>query len=45
MSPNVAIFLDLTVMVLITLIYVAIAAVLFKLVEKHARITGTMVEA
>ena len=45
MSPNVAIFLDLTVMVLITLIYVAIAAVLFKLVEKRARITGTMVEA
>jgi ABC-2 type transport system permease protein len=45
LSPNIAIFLDLTIMILITLAYVLIATVLFKLVEKRARITGTMVEA
>jgi ABC-2 type transport system permease protein len=45
MSPGAAIFLDLTVMVLITLAYVATAAFLFKLVERRARITGTIVQA
>jgi ABC-2 type transport system permease protein len=45
LSPNIAIFLDLTIMILITLAYVLIATVMFKLVEKRARITGTMVEA
>jgi hypothetical protein len=45
MSPGMAIFLDLTVMILITISYVAIATVLFKLVERRARITGTMVQA
>jgi len=45
MSPGMAIFLDLTVMVLITLAYVAIATVLFKLVERRARVTGSMVQA
>jgi ABC-2 type transport system permease protein len=44
-TPNVAMFLDLTIMMLITLAYVCIAAVLFKMVEKRARITGTMVQA
>jgi ABC-2 type transport system permease protein len=45
MSPGMALFLDLTVMILITMAYVAIATVLFKLVERRARITGTMVQA
>jgi ABC-2 type transport system permease protein len=45
MSPGTAIFLDLTVMVLITLAYIATAAFLFKLVERRARMTGTIVEA
>jgi len=45
MNVNVAIFLDLTVMLLITLVYAAMAAVLFKVVEKRARIKGTLVEA
>jgi ABC-2 type transport system permease protein len=45
MTPNVAMFLDLAIMMLITLAYVCIAAVLFKMVEKRARITGTMVQA
>lgn len=45
MNVNVAIFLDLTVMLLITLAYAAMAAVLFKVVEKRARIKGTLVEA
>jgi hypothetical protein len=45
MNVNVAIFLDLTVMLLITLAYAAMAAVLFKVVEKRVRIKGTLVEA
>jgi ABC-2 type transport system permease protein len=45
MSPSMAIFLDLAVMVLITAAYVAIATFLFKLVEKRARLTGTLVQA
>jgi ABC-2 type transport system permease protein len=45
MTPSVAMFLDLTIMMLITLAYILIAAVLFKLVEKRARITGTLVQA
>jgi ABC-2 type transport system permease protein len=45
MTPNVAMFLDLTTMMLITLAYILIAAILFKMVEKRARITGTMVQA
>jgi ABC-2 type transport system permease protein len=45
MSPAMAIFLDLTIMILITLTYVLIATILFKIVEKRARITGTMVQA
>jgi ABC-2 type transport system permease protein len=45
MDPNVALFLDLTVMILITLAYAALAAVLFKMVEKRARMKGTLVEA
>jgi ABC-2 type transport system permease protein len=44
-NPNFAIFLDLTVMMLITLAYVLVAVALFKIVEKRARMTGTMVEA
>jgi ABC-type multidrug transport system permease subunit len=44
MNPGTAMLLDLTVMVLITLAYIAIADVLFKLVERRARITGAMVE-
>jgi len=45
MGTNLAIILDLAVMVLITLAYVVIATVLFKMVEKRARIQGTLVEA
>jgi ABC-2 type transport system permease protein len=45
MDANVAMALDLVTMVLITLAYVAIATVLFKIVEKRARIKGTLVEA
>lgn len=45
MSPNFAISLDLGIMILITLAYVLIAFALFKMVEKRARITGTMVQA
>jgi ABC-2 type transport system permease protein len=45
MDVNVAIALDLVTMMLITLAYVAIATVLFKIVEKRARIKGTLVEA
>jgi len=45
MSPSMAIVLDLTVMTLITFAYVAIATVLFKFVERKARIAGTMVQA
>jgi predicted outer membrane lipoprotein len=37
--------LDLIVMVLITAAYAVIAAVLFKVVERRARIKGTLVEA
>jgi ABC-2 type transport system permease protein len=45
MNVNVAIALDLTVMLLITLAYAVLAAVLFKAVEKRARVKGTLVEA
>jgi ABC-2 type transport system permease protein len=45
MDTNVAMILDLTVMILITLAYAAIAIVLFKLVEKRARMKGTLVQA
>lgn len=45
MPVNMAIILDLTMLCLITLIYAVLAAVLFKLVEKRARIKGTLVEA
>jgi ABC-2 type transport system permease protein len=45
MSPAMAIFLDLTILILITLTYVLTATILFKIVEKRARITGTMVQA
>ena len=45
MDVNVAIALDLTVMVLITLAYAGIAVVLFKLVEKRARVKGTLTQA
>jgi ABC-2 type transport system permease protein len=45
MNVNVAIALDLTVMLLITLAYAIIAAVLFKAVEKRARVKGTLAEA
>jgi len=45
MSVGAAMALDLTVMVLITAAYAAIAAVLFKAVERRARIKGTLVEA
>lgn len=44
-SPSVAIVLDLAVMSLITLVYATIGAILFKMVEKKARIQGTLVEA
>lgn len=44
MDPNMAIFLDLTVMLSITLAYIAIAAILFKFVEKRARIKGSLVQ-
>jgi hypothetical protein len=45
MGTNMALFLDLTVMILITAAYVAIATVLFKMVETRARTKGTLVEA
>jgi ABC-2 type transport system permease protein len=45
MDVNVAIALDLTIMVLITLAYAGIAIVLFKLVEKRAREKGTLTQA
>lgn len=45
MNATAAIVLDLTVMLLITLAYAAIATVLFKMVEKRARIDGTLVKA
>lgn len=44
-DPNIAITLDLTVMILITALYAAIAIVLFKLVERRARRLGTLVQA
>jgi ABC-type multidrug transport system permease subunit len=44
-GTNTAIVLDLVVMSLITLAYVAIATFLFKKVETRARIQGTLVEA
>jgi len=45
MGTNSALVLDLTVMVLITSAYVAIATVLFKMVETRARTKGTLIEA
>lgn len=45
MDANVAVVLDLMIMMLITLVYVVVAATLFKVVEKRARTTGTLVEA
>ena len=45
MNASTAMALDLIVMVLITAAYAAIAAVLFKAVERRARIKGTLVEA
>ena len=45
MSSNTAIFLDLTIMSLITIGYAALATVLFKMVETRARTQGTLVEA
>jgi len=44
-DPKIAIAFDLAVMFLITSVYAAIATVLFKMVEKRARTTGTLVEA
>jgi ABC-2 type transport system permease protein len=44
MNANMAIFLDLAVMLSITFAYVVIAVVLFKLVERQARIKGTLVQ-
>ena len=44
-SASNAIILDLTVMVLITLTYAALAIILFKVMEKKARTQGTLVEA
>lgn len=45
MNVNLAIFLDLSIMILITLAYAVMAAVLFKVVERMARTKGTLVEA
>ncbi len=45
MNVNVAIFLDLTIMLLITLAYAVMAVVLFKVVEKIARTKGALAEA
>jgi len=45
LSPNLAIALDLAVMIGVTIIYVGAAAVLFKLVEKRVRTLGTLVQA
>lgn len=45
MSVDVAIILDLAVMSLLSLTYVVIASILFKMVEKKTRIQGTLVEA
>lgn len=45
MNPTTAILLDLATMMLITLAYAAIAIVLFKVVERRARMKGTLVEA
>jgi len=45
MGTNTALFMDLTVMILITLAYAVIAAALFKMVERRARIKGTLIQA
>jgi ABC-2 type transport system permease protein len=45
MSWNTAIILDLTIMLAITVGYVALATVLFKMVETRSRVHGTLVEA
>jgi len=45
MGTTSAMVLDLTVMMLITVAYVAIATALFKMVETRARRNGTLVEA
>jgi len=44
-DANAAMVLDLAVMIVITLMYAAVAVVLFRMVEKRARTTGTLVEA
>jgi ABC-2 type transport system permease protein len=44
-SADFAMFLDLTVMILITLAYILVAFALFRIVERRARITGSMVQA
>jgi ABC-2 type transport system permease protein len=45
MNWNTAIVLDLTIMLVITVGYAALAAVLFKMVETRSRTNGTLVEA
>lgn len=45
MNANLAMGLDIAVMLAITLAYAVIAIALFKIVEKRARITGSLVEA
>jgi ABC-2 type transport system permease protein len=45
MGADMAVLLDLMVMSLITVVYAAAAAVLFKLVENKARTRGTLVQA
>jgi ABC-2 type transport system permease protein len=45
MGWNTAILLDLTIMLVITVGYVALATVLFKMVETRSRVHGTLVEA
>jgi ABC-2 type transport system permease protein len=44
MDTGWAIFLDLVVMLAITIVYILAAVVLFKLVERRARITGSLVQ-
>jgi ABC-2 type transport system permease protein len=45
MDANTAILLDLGIMIAISLVYAAMAAALFKAVEKKARTSGSLVEA
>jgi ABC-2 type transport system permease protein len=44
-EPFTAIILDIAMMIAITLIYAVVAIILFKAVEKRARIKGTLVQA